>query len=377
MQFIVVKENAINRMFYAVFYVYFVQSMKNTYSEFQMSPSHQCAFYHLLCLLDLFSVARKLVKIAFQNSSKLRMNKNKIEREKPGGDNGLAKIPLANKQLCKQMVQLNNMHTDVHSSLQLFPEKVDEHASIEESRENITETLTSRRTCKRTDKPPHSYIALIVMAIENRPTKRATLSEIYQFLQERFECFRGTYQGWKNSVRHNLSLNDCFVKLPKVAGRSAKGHYWAIDPAAAACQFCFEDGFIKRRPKKVKRTKECSRIDEAHFQRHSAQEANNWTQNVDLQLQMGNDKASANAALLAAPTRSPIVHYGQTGGYWMSQWVHTPNGYQAAPPMQDEFSQTQQYMCTQQHPYETASVATNGQTFFDGAYQTIGSFDVQ
>ncbi|KRZ07480.1 Forkhead box protein F1 [Trichinella zimbabwensis] len=349
-------------MFYVVFYVYFVQSMKNCYFEFQMSLFDKCAYYYLFYCLIYSQTMRIRILV-------------KMEREKPNGDNGLTKIPLANKQLMVDAagVELSNIHTDIHSSVQLFHKKVNEHPTVEESRDNIT----SRRTCKRTDKPPHSYIALIVMAIENRPTKRATLAEIYQFLQERFECFRGTYQGWKNSVRHNLSLNDCFVKLPKVAGRSAKGHYWAIDPAAAACQFCFEDGFIKRRPKKLKRTRECSKVDEAHFQRHSVAEVNNWTQNVDLQLQMVNDKTSSNAPLLTTPTRSPIVHYGQTGGYWMSQWVHTPNGYQTAPPMQDDFSQTQQYMCTQQHPYETASVTTNGQTFFDGAYQTIGSFDVQ
>ncbi|KAK4808056.1 hypothetical protein QYF61_017076 [Mycteria americana] len=36
-------------------------------------------------------------------------------------------------------------------------------------------------------------------------------------------------KSWRNSVRHNLSLNECFVK----AGRSdnGKGHFWAIHPA--------------------------------------------------------------------------------------------------------------------------------------------------
>ncbi len=46
-----------------------------------------------------------------------------------------------------------------------------------------------------------------------------TLSEIYAFLQQSFPFFRSTYMGWKNSVRHNLSLNECFIKLPKAMGK--------------------------------------------------------------------------------------------------------------------------------------------------------------
>lgn len=84
---------------------------------------------------------------------------------------------------------------------------------------------------RRQEKPPYSYIALIVMAIQSVPSKKLTLSEIYQFLQQKFPFFRGSYQGWKNSVRHNLSLNECFIKLPKALGRPGKGHYWTIDPA--------------------------------------------------------------------------------------------------------------------------------------------------
>ncbi|XP_034411969.1 forkhead box protein F2-like [Cyclopterus lumpus] len=103
---------------------------------------------------------------------------------------------------------------------------------------------------RRPEKPPYSYIALIVMAIQSSPTKRLTLSEIYQFLQTRFSFFRGAYQGWKNSVRHNLSLNECFIKLPKGLGRPGKGHYWTIDPSS---EFMFEEGSFRRRPRGFRR----------------------------------------------------------------------------------------------------------------------------
>ena len=71
----------------------------------------------------------------------------------------------------------------------------------------------------RNDKPPFSYIALIVMAIQSVPNKKMTLNEIYQYLQCNFPFFQNEYQGWKNSVRHNLSLNECFLKLPKAMGK--------------------------------------------------------------------------------------------------------------------------------------------------------------
>jgi len=88
------------------------------------------------------------------------------------------------------------------------------------------------------------------MAIQSSPAKKLTLSEIYSFLQTRFEFFRGSYQGWKNSVRHNLSLNECFIKLPKGLGRPGKGHYWTIDPAS---EFMFEEGSFRRRPRGFRR----------------------------------------------------------------------------------------------------------------------------
>ncbi|XP_076069181.1 uncharacterized protein LOC143041223 [Oratosquilla oratoria] len=78
-------------------------------------------------------------------------------------------------------------------------------------------------------KPQHSYIGLIAKAILTSPDKKMVLSDIYQYILDNFSYFRTRGPGWRNSIRHNLSLNDCFIK----AGRSAngKGHYWAIHPA--------------------------------------------------------------------------------------------------------------------------------------------------
>ncbi|XP_042799978.1 forkhead box protein N3 isoform X2 [Panthera pardus] len=80
-------------------------------------------------------------------------------------------------------------------------------------------------------KPPYSFSCLIFMAIEDSPTKRLPVKDIYNWILEHFPYFANAPTGWKNSVRHNLSLNKCFKKVDKERNQSiGKGSLWCIDP---------------------------------------------------------------------------------------------------------------------------------------------------
>ncbi|XP_077390761.1 forkhead box Q2 [Festucalex cinctus] len=98
-----------------------------------------------------------------------------------------------------------------------------------ERREEGEEEVTTTTTATSDEKPNQSYIALISKAILASEQKKLLLCDIYQWIMDHYPYFKSKDKNWRNSVRHNLSLNDCFIK----AGRSenGKGHFWAVHPA--------------------------------------------------------------------------------------------------------------------------------------------------
>ncbi|XP_056188366.1 forkhead box protein H1-like [Falco biarmicus] len=87
-----------------------------------------------------------------------------------------------------------------------------------------------RQRYRRHPKPPYSYLALIALVIRAAPGRRLKLAQIIQEIGSLFPFFGGGYQGWKDSIRHNLSSNPCFAKVLKDPAKpKAKGNYWTVD----------------------------------------------------------------------------------------------------------------------------------------------------
>ncbi|KAG8558535.1 hypothetical protein GDO81_017039 [Engystomops pustulosus] len=102
---------------------------------------------------------------------------------------------------------------------------------------------------KDESKPPYSYAQLIVQAISCAKDRQLTLSGIYAHITKHYPYYRSADKGWQNSIRHNLSLNRYFIKVPRSQEEPGKGSFWRIDPTSEAK--LVEQAFRKRRQRGV------------------------------------------------------------------------------------------------------------------------------
>ncbi|XP_030056874.1 uncharacterized protein LOC115468892 isoform X1 [Microcaecilia unicolor] len=97
----------------------------------------------------------------------------------------------------------------------------------EENGGNAEPVKPSRSSSK--DRPPYSYLQIIQLAINGTQTRRMTLQQIYTWVEEHFPYYKYIAKpGWKNSIRHNLSIHDIFVRQRENNG---KAMYWTIKPS--------------------------------------------------------------------------------------------------------------------------------------------------
>lgn len=115
-------------------------------------------------------------------------------------------------------------------------------------------------------KPPFSYATMITQAILSNKEGVLSLSEIYEWIASNYAFYRYSKAGWQNSIRHNLSLNKAFEKVPRKPNEPGKGMKWQI---ADSYKDEFLKGLANGSMSKIRRGSSVSRQLQLHIAMHN------------------------------------------------------------------------------------------------------------
>ena len=182
-----------------------------------------------------------------------------------------------------------------------------------------------------------SYTAMIAQAILSKSVQRCALNEIYEFMERRFPPLKEKGNGWRNCVRHTLSLSDCFMKLHRPEnGRSC---HWAIHPTYLS-RFMRGD-FRKRRQTRARRNPQSSFQDKYPLQTYERDmvACDNRTFHVPMALSASPGESVDHVGHYHIPTCSSVMpnysqfsshapHMSQGHNYLHGQHSTQPSSYQ-------------------------------------------------
>lgn len=207
-------------------------------------------------------------------------------------------------------------------------------------------------------KPPYSYATMITQAILSNPDGVMSLSEIYNWISSHYAYYKYSKAGWQNSIRHNLSLNKAFEKVPRRPNEPGKGMKWQISES-------YKDDFMKKIQNgtllKSRRGSSVSRTLQIHLATHHSlpESQGSGSENRQMMDYRGTpnghmyQKVTQPMPYTGLPPNQMQPHMGYGGhvmnGYPMQQF-NTPQGYTGNPqmPNQPHLQQHQQQPPQQQ-----------------------------
>ena len=86
------------------------------------------------------------------------------------------------------------------------------------------ETPATSSSASDGSKPNYTYTDLITLALRDKTA--LTVSGIYQWITDNYPYYKAEDDRWKNSVRHNLSMNPNFRKGGRA--KQGTGHVWVL-----------------------------------------------------------------------------------------------------------------------------------------------------